>query len=59
MEGIKEIPECRTVSKIKIEDKDSNGNLSSREVFVDEKGNIIDDENVEDIDIESEENKIK
>jgi len=58
IEGKKEIPESRTLSKIKIEDKDLEGNLIKREVFVDEKGNIINEENVEDAEIENEQNKI-
>jgi len=49
MEGKKEIPVCRTLSKIKIEEQDLEGNLIKREVFVDEKGNIINEENIEDI----------
>jgi len=58
VEGKKEIPESRALSKIKIEDKDLEGNLIKREVFVDEKGNIINEENVEDVEIENEHNKI-
>jgi hypothetical protein len=46
IEGCKEIPERRTLSKIKITDKDLEGNSIEREVFVDEKGNIISNENI-------------